>query len=131
LTLRAFHCTACGAQIWRFTTHGRDGTEVPLYPLPSARFARLLRNAQIVPGVGYCARHAPAIESAGPVLMGLPTTVVALEPAGVRYAAWFTDEFGEELAARLMDTLELPEHEWSAVVAQWELDKAVAEVACG
>ena len=131
MTLRAFHCTACAAQIWRFTTHGRDGSEVPLYPLPSALFARLLRGAQIVPGVGYCARHAPAIESAGPVLMGLPTTVMVLEPAGVRYAAWFTRDFGDELAARLTDTLELPEHERDAVMATWEDDRTLAEVSCG
>lgn len=122
MSLKAGHCTTCQAPIWQTCAHPRTGDTIRLYPLPSSVYARVqfAGRSGSSPGVGFCATHAPTVGDAGPVIGGVPTTVVGLARAGERYREWYSPRYMATRRLWLTDHLQMPVEDQARVMAEWE-----------
>ena len=132
MPLLAGHCTVCRTRLWRTVTHPKTGDPVPLWPGADAHFA-IVRTAlgQLVPGVAYCAAHAPTVHDEGPEDITVsgdpvgPTTVVVVQTAVQRHPECFRPRYGAWLEAWLRELAtdhRLAASEFDPVLAQWRED---------
>lgn len=121
MTLSAGTCAVCQAEVWVGVRHPRTSARVLLYPRPDSVYARVRLLDGVMPGIAFCAEHAPAIADRwGDGL------VEALELAPDRYRRWYTDQFGTFLRAWLTDELHCDEGVMHAVLEQWASDRLEA-----
>jgi hypothetical protein len=133
-TIKAAHCTTCGARTWRGLIRPDTQEWVPLFPDPASVYAVLQTPQGPAVGVGYCAAHAPVEGEPGPtdvsadgVPLG-PTTVIGIQAAPDRYTHWFSTKYGAWLRTwtrELSVEFKTDEAAWAPLLAQWEEDRRV------
>ena len=127
--MQAGHCTGCHKLTWKVEMDPKGGGELLLWPLPDSRYA-LIRHegkdslgqrsvSMLASGISYCATCVPV-----PTVVPGGIEVVEMEPAKERYANWYTPKHGEWLRAHARDYLKMDEQAMTALMGQWERDRA-------
>lgn len=126
--IRAGHCTACGVPTWKTLPHPVSGMPILLWPFPSSRYAAVSVPNGLAPGIGYCGPCAPrAGDPVGSQVKATLPDAIAIgyvDPAGVRYADWFTAAKGRFLRVWLAEEFKLDP---DALLREWESARQEAQ----
>lgn len=111
-------CPVCKQPTFRTVVHPLSEKAVPLWPRPDTVYAIQrdpTRPGNVIPGVGYCAEHAPAVGQSG-----THGEIVLYESPDDRYAARRTASYRAWLAAWLRDEIRMDDP--APVLRQWDED---------